>query len=268
MLLSLKAMSTASKTPSGWMLQPPGEKLFRLAKERVYKLVKTESGVKLKQVLEAKPKETLLQQVLTEVENRWRARVAKSGDGKDDGIARVASCANVLLMVKDERTLRYVASYLRDGEGHATSQDALKYLDQVQDKFALVVGPKGLKLDDLPTEQRLLYEEHGRVCAKLFGPRAMAERDRAREADRKRLTEWKKKHRRIVEEKSRGVADADAIRQQARLEEAVEESRGDMPNINAMFQRIDTGDSDEGSAGSWSSEDEDEPPTRLNRSRA
>ena len=38
----------------------------------------------------------------------------------------------------------------------------------------------------------------------------------------------------------------------------MEESRGDMPNIDAMFQQIDTGDSDEGSAGSWSSEDEDE----------
>jgi len=107
-------MSASSKYPSGWMLQGAGEKVFTLAKERVYRLVPDDrksatnhegkKSKRLVQVLEDKPKEELLHQVLTEVENRWKAKVQKA---QDDGCSRnISSSGNVLLMVKDERALR------------------------------------------------------------------------------------------------------------------------------------------------------------------
>mmetsp|Transcript_5998 Transcript_5998/g.10525 ORF Transcript_5998/g.10525 Transcript_5998/m.10525 type:complete len:666 (-) Transcript_5998:26-2023(-) len=264
-------MSAVSKNPSYWMLQDAGENLFRLAKERVFRLVRvapdkrqaskgsgdSKPNVKLKQELEEKPKEVLLHQVLTEVDNRWNAKVRKAQEGKEDGSFPVTSSANVLLMVKDERTLRSVHSYLSHGGGkRALSHNFLNYLEQVVEKVKPMLRPGGLDQDSLPTEQRLLYEEHSRVKNFLFGADTRNQYNQMLEDDRKKLSDWKRKHRKMIEEKTRGtgVAGADSIRQQANLEEAVEESRGN------MFQRIDTGNeySDDGSENSWSSEDEDE----------
>lgn len=261
----MKAMSASGKTSSGWMLQGAGEDLFRLAKERVYKLVENRKGggelaVKLKQELEEKPKERLLHQVLTEVENRWSAKQRKSREGQEDSSSHVTPSANVLLMVKDERAQQSVSEYLRDGGGkRALSQNFLKYLDQVHEKVKPMLRPGGLTIDTLPTEQRLLCEERSRVHKDLFGPSKMNQYNQAKEEDRKKV--WKR--RKVIEEKTRGVMAADTIRQQAYFDEAVEESRGGMKTestMESMFQRIDTENdySDEGSVDSWSSEDEDE----------
>lgn len=146
LLQGVKAMSAASQNQSYWMLQDAGENLFRLAKERVYRLinVKTENKkpvVKLKRVLEHKPKEILLVQVLTEIESQWNNKLRKT-QNKDDCTPAFAS-ANVLLMVKDERALRSIRSYLTcgDGENRAAAQNFLGYLDQVQKQVKPMIRP-------------------------------------------------------------------------------------------------------------------------------
>ncbi|KAL7537241.1 hypothetical protein ACHAXR_007684, partial [Thalassiosira sp. AJA248-18] len=266
LLQGVKAMSAGSKNQSYWMLQEAGERLFSLAKERVYRLVKVGGDdnnptIKLKQVLEEKPKEILLHQVLTEIENRWSAKLQKGQEGKDDG-SPVASSANVLLMVKDERSLRSVHSYLSNGGGkRAMALNFLNYLEQVHEKVKPMMRPGGHDQDSLPTEQRLLCEEYGPVRKFLFGADTMNQHDQMVEKDRKKMSDWKRRHRKMVEEKTRGMVTADAIRQHANLEEAVEESRGDVKtSMESMFQTIDTGNdySDDGSEDSWSSEDDDE----------
>jgi len=243
-------------------MQDAGESLFQLAKNRVYRTIEqtNKSGEtidKLKTVLEDKPKERLLHQVLTEIENRWNAKQEKAQKGS------IPSSANVLVMVKDERALQSVHSYLSSGSGkRASSLSFLKHLDQVVQKSKTVLRPGGHDLDSLPTEQRLLYQEHSVVRKYLFGD--TDERDdyhRVVEEDQKRLKHWKKRHRKMIEEKTRGNVAADSIRQQGQIDEIVEESRGGLD----MLQKMDIGnayssdDDDARSTDSWSSsEDEDE----------
>lgn len=251
-------MSASSKNQSYWMLQDAGENLFRLAKERVYRLIRAETEEnkpvwRLKRVLEHKPKERLLLEVLTEIEKRWKDKLRKTGHGN----------ANVLLLVKDERALRSVRTYVAHGAGEnrAAARNFLNFLDQVQQKVKPLIRTGALDLDSMPTEQRLLYEEHSRVHNILFGADKMDQYSKVVEEDRTKLTHWKRRRKKMVEEKARGSVTADAIRQQAYLDEAVEQSRGDAntTNMEAVFQRADSGEesSDEGSLG-WSSDDEDE----------
>ena len=212
--------------------------------------------MKLKQVLEEKPKEVLLHQTLTEIERRWEARVRKAREGKEDGASPAPSSANVLLMIKDEHALRSIHSYLSVGGKRAISHSFLNYLDTVVEKVKPMLRHGGHDQDSLPVEQRLLYEEHSRVRNFLFGPTAMRQHDKAAEGDRKVLSDWKRKHRKVTEERTRGMAArGDAIRHQACLEEAVEKSKGRM---SSMLQGMNSGtnSSDDGSENSWSSEEE------------
>lgn len=247
-------MSAASKNQSYWMLQEAGEHIFRLAKERVYRLINVttmnnQPVVKLKRILEHKPKEVLLHQVLTEIENQWNR--------KRGNVVTSTTNGNVLLMVKDERALRSVRSYLTHGDGvnRAAAQNFLSYLDQVQKQVKPMIRPGGLDLNSMSTEQRLLYEEHSRVYNILFGSDKLDQYNRIAEEDRRELTRWKTRQRKIVEEKARGAVVADTVHQQFYLDEAVKTS-----TMEAKFQRINTDNaiSDEGSVDSWSSDDEDE----------
>jgi DNA excision repair protein ERCC-4 len=253
-------MSAASKSQSYWMLQEAGEHIFRLAKERVYRLITATTGnnqpvVKLKRILEHKPKEILLHQVLTEIENQWNRKLEVARDTKYP----VPSSANgnVLLMVKDERALRSVRTYLTHGDGvnRAAAQNFLSYLDQVQKQVKPMIRPGGLDLNSMSTEQRLLFEEHSRVYNILFGSDKMDQNKRIAEDDSRELTHWKTRQRKIVEEKARGAAVADTIHQQFYLDAAVKTS-----TLEAKFPKIysENESTDEGSVGSWSSDDEDE----------
>jgi DNA excision repair protein ERCC-4 len=265
--MGLKAISASSRNQSYWMLQDAGENLFRMAKERVYRLIRVENEQKkpvwrLKRVLEHKPKEKLLSEVLTEIEKRWNDKFCKNrNDNKDELSASVAN-SNVLLMVKDERTLRSVRSYLAHGlgENRAAAQNFLNYLDQVQQRMKPLIRTGALDLNSMPTEQRLLFEEHSRVHNILFGADKMDRFSKVVEEDRLKLTHWKKRRKKMAEEKARGSITADAIRQQACLDEAVEQSRGNgkTSSTMAVFQRADSGEesSDDGSLW-WSSDDED-----------
>ena len=108
-------------------------------------------------------------------------------------------------------------------------------------------------METLPSEQRLLYEEHSIVHNLLFGPSKIIERKIVEEKDRKKQ---KIKNKRIIEEKARGMVTADAIRQKALLDQAIEESGR---NVATTFEKIDTRDDllDSGSVDSYSSDDED-----------
>ncbi len=259
LLQGIKAMSAASKSQSYWMLQEAGECIFRLAKERVYRLITVTTAnnqpvVKLKRILEHKPKEVILHQVLSEIENQWNRKREVARDKKYP----VPSSANgnVLLMVKDERALRSVRTYLTHGNGvnRAAAQNFLSYLDQVQKQVKPMIRPGGLDLNSMSTEQRLLFEEHSRVYNILFGSDKMDQYNRIVEDDRRELTHWKTKQRKIVEEKARGAVVADTIHQQFYLDEAVKTSTRE-----AKFPRIySENESTEGSVGSSSSDDEDE----------
>ncbi len=268
LLMGVKAISASSRNQSYWMLQDAGENLFRLAKERVYRLISAETEDnkpfwRLKRVLEHKPKERLLLEVLTEIEKRWNDKLRKAWDGRKDGPSSSVANANVLLLVKDERALRSVRTYLAHGAGEnrAAAQHFLNYLDQVQEKVKPLIRTGALDLDSMPTEQRLLYEEHSRVRNILYGADRMDRYGKVVEEDRTKIAHRKRRRERMVEERARGSVTADAIRQQAYLDEAVEQSRGNTKtsNIEAVFQRADIGEesSSEGSLG-WSSDDEDE----------
>ena len=268
LLMGVKAISASSRNQSYWMLQDAGENLFRLAKERVYRLIRAETEEnkpfwRLKRVLEHKPKERLLLEVLTEIEKRWNDKLCKARDGNKDGSSSSAANANVLLLVKDERALRSVRTYLAHGAGEnrAAAQNFLNYLDQIQQKVKPLIRTGALDLDSMPTEQRLLYEEHSRVHNILYGSDRMDRYGKAVEEDRTKLAHWKRRRKKMVEERARGSVTADAIRQQAYLDEAVEQSRGNAktPIVEAVFRKVENGEesSDEGSLG-WSSDDDDE----------
>lgn len=268
LLMGVKAISASSRNQSYWMLQDAGENLFRLAKERVYRLIRAETEEnkpfwRLKRVLEHKPKERLLLEVLTEIEKRWNDKLCKARDGNKDGSSSSAANANVLLLVKDERALRSVRTYLAHGAGEnrAAAQNFLNYLDQIQQKVKPLIRTGALDLDSMPTEQRLLYEEHSRVHNILYGADRMDRYGKVVEEDRTKLAHWKRRRERMVEERARGTVTADAIRQQAYLDEAVEQSRGNAktPIVEAVFRKVENGEesSDEGSLG-WSSDDDDE----------
>jgi DNA excision repair protein ERCC-4 len=264
--MGIKAMSASSKTQSYWMLQDAGENLFRVAKERVFRVIQTQSAEgdtpvwRLTPVLEHKPKERLLLEVLTEIERRWNEKLRKSQSGNGGSLSSIAVNTNVLLMVKDERALRSVRTYLTHGgkENRAAAQNFLNYLDQVQQKVKSIIRTGGHDLDSMPTEQRLLYEEHSRLHNSLFGSEKMDQYSKIVEEDRTKLTQWKKKRKIMIEDKARGSVTADAIRQQAYLDEAVEQSRGNS-GMEAVLQMKDgeRESSDEESTG-WSSDDEDE----------
>lgn len=266
--MGLKAISASSRNQSYWMLQDAGENLFRMAKERVYRLIRAENEEKepvwrLKRVLEHKPKEKLLSEVLTEIEKRWNDKVCKNRNEKKDGLSYSATNSNVLLMVKDERALRSVRTYLAHGlgENRAAAQSFLNYLDQVQQRVKPLIRTGALDLDSMSIEQRLLFEEHSRVHNMLFGAAKMDQFRKVVEEDRVMLTQWKRRHKKMAEEQARGSVTADTIRQQARFDEAVEQSRGNGKTSNTMtvFQTADSGEeSSDGGSLWWSSDDEDE----------
>jgi len=276
-LEGIKAISASSRTPSMWLMTPQGENVYRLAKERVYRVINGRKridsenggvpGKRLIPVLEETPKEKLLQQVLTEVENRWHAKRSQCDENNTGSF----NSGNVLLMVNDESTLESIRSFLSNGGKRTMVLRWLRYLEQVNDKSRSMLRSLGKGPDAISEEQRLLMEEEGRVRNYLFGVNsAYGYEQEAMEEERKRLADWKRKHRRVVDEKARGTetATADALRHQGCLEEAVEVSkRGNAMALamESMFHHTDDGKNDDGlsSTYSWSSDEEDEIAYRV-----
>lgn len=168
--------------------------------------------------MEVNPKWKLLHQILTEIEKK----------SKD-----VEGGPRVLVMVKDERTLETIKSYLVDGSEKAMNKRWLRFLKHVNDRSRSLAKTAG-GTSHLSEENRLLIEEEGRLRNLLFGIASRGKKEAVNSAPiskRKKVpnstttTEWKKKKRRINEEQSRGNAQLeDERKRRAVLDEAVEEA--------------------------------------------
>jgi DNA excision repair protein ERCC-4 len=139
----------------------------------------------------------------------------------------------VLVMVKDERTLESVKSYLVDGREICMKKRWLRYLKQINDHTrSLAKGSNG-GINQISEESRLLLEEEGKIRNFLFGNK-QNDRESNNDEPRKRKTammnvipSWKKKRRRIQEEKNRGstlMETSEDRKQSAALDEAIEET--------------------------------------------
>ena len=153
---SIKTMSAASKHPSMWLLTPAADVLFRKAKERIYRLEikKPTASIpnpvgRLIPVLEENPKWRLLKKVLEEIEENEN----KHEEGRPFA---------TLVMLKDERTLDGVRSYLIEGRDRTMTLRWLNYLERYNDRSRSIADSK------ISEESRLLLEEEGRARRILF----------------------------------------------------------------------------------------------------
>ena len=242
---SIKTMSAASRNPSMWLLQPAADMMFRKAKERIYKVVQGKPSAKvkkpvaqLKAVLEETPKWKLLKQVLEEIqeeENKNRQ------DEKTAFSDNLDSPVNVLVMIKDEKSLDAIRSYLVDGKSRTMMLRWLRYLEQCNDRSRSLADIKG-GTSSISEESRLLLEEESRVRRLLFsrnnGAKAASGSDESSaknsQGKRKQLNEipeYMRKRRRIATERGRGgltTGNTDDLDRQAVLEEALEKTEHEM----------------------------------------
>jgi len=126
---SIKTMSAASRNPAMWLLTPAADLLFRRAKERIYTVHRPEPTRdvprplgKLVPVLEENPKWRLLKTVLEEireVEEEKGAETETETEITDRGTA-----STILVMVKDERTVDALKSFLVEGRDRTMVSEA------------------------------------------------------------------------------------------------------------------------------------------------
>ena len=244
---SIKTMSAASRNPSMWLLQPAADMMFRKAKERIYKIVQGKPSAKVKKpvaqlipVLEETPKWKLLKQVLEEIEEEENK---KRQDDKSACSDILGSPVNVLVMIKDEKSLDAIRSYLVDGKSRTMMFRWLRYLEQCNDRSRSLADSKG-GTSLISEESRLLLEEEGRVRRLLFsrnnGTKASPASGESnpptkdRQGKRKQLNEvpeYMRKRRRIATERGRGgltTGNTDDLERQAVLEEALEKTEHEM----------------------------------------
>lgn len=210
---NIKSLGASNRTPSLWLLTPAADRLFKVAKERIYNIVRTKPSSKspnplprLKLTLEINPKWRLLHQVLAEI----RQRVQNEED------------ARILVMVNDERTLQTVKSYLVDGKDKTMRKRWLQYLKNINERSRALAKASGGS-SHLPEESRLLLEEEGRIRNLLFGTESKEILNR--EENKKIVSDWKKRKRRIHEEKSRGNAQLEDDKdRRAVLDEAIKDT--------------------------------------------
>jgi DNA excision repair protein ERCC-4 len=157
-----------------WLLTPAADRLFRKAKERVYRIdfeapqpapttqnptaPAPAAHAKLVAVLEENPKWKLLRKVLDEIKQDYDS--TKQAQNDNDG-----PCS-VLVMVKDERTLDTVKSYLVGEKKQTLSITWSRFLEHQNDRSrALTSGNEGITGHS--QEWRLLMEkkvERDRSC--------------------------------------------------------------------------------------------------------
>ena len=257
---TMSAASAASRHPSMWLLTPAADLLFRTAKERIYTVVVPKPTTKvpkpvavLKPVLEENPKWRLLRKVLDEVQKDYEEKKKTRGE------EAVFGPTNVLVMVKDERTLESLRSYLVDGKERTMTLRWLRYLESYNDRSRSVTNSTG-GTAAISEESRLLLEEEGRARRKLFGEKgatsASAPLDSpAAKRQLNQVPDHVRKRRRIAAEKGRGeqTLQDDDLERRAVLDEAVEEMEHDL-NTQKSYHMAARGKDD--AADDSSSEDE------------
>jgi len=232
---SLKTTSAASRHPALWLLTPAANLLFRCAKERIYKIQYDKPTDKVPQqvgrlipVLEENPKWRLLNKVLLEIEEIETKQQSQSD-------LRNQAPSTIMVLVKDERTVDAVKSYLVNGRDRTMTKRWYNYLVQYNDQRSIHNGK-------MSEESRLLLEEESRVRNILFGKKKNRKRkaqqaknntksNKERTRKLNELPDYLKKRRRIAVEKGRGrdmTASNEDRERQAILEEAVEETEHDL----------------------------------------
>jgi DNA excision repair protein ERCC-4 len=232
---SIKTMSAASRHPSMWLLTPAADLLFRKAKERIYTVIVPKPTKKvpkpvalLKPVLEENPKWRLLRKVLDEIQQDHEEKNKATDDDNEGSV-------NVLVMVKDERTLEALKSYLKEGKERTMTLRWLRYLEAYNDRSRSVTNSTG-GTAAISEESRLLLEEEGRARRKLFGkdgPSNIENTATSSSPTKRQLNkvpDYMRKRRRIAAEKGRGdqTARDEDLARRAVLDEAVEEMEHDL----------------------------------------
>jgi len=262
LLTNLRTMSAKTRHPSMWLLTKAGHDIFRIAKQRVYRIqpgktitvtqkddetsssqgsAKKTTTVQqvgiLIPVLEPNPKWKLLEQVLKEIRQDYDE---KYGEHNDSGVS--FGPVNVLVMVQDDRTLGSISNLLQDG-AHKTMLERWKwYLEGINDD-------KRSRIDDvtaMPEEDRLLFEEHSRVRNVLNNemdqPSPSPSPPGGAKKRRRKLNEvpaYIKKRRRIAQEKGRGdrIYQADDLEREGVLQDAIEATEHEMAESQEQRQR-------------------------------
>ena len=219
-LQNLKSMSKQSRYPSMWLFTPAADLLYQKAKERVYTIdikqrnkTSINSVGKLKPVLESNPKWTLLSEILTEIreEKKKQSRREKGG-------------ADILIMVKDQRTLLTLQSYLSQGQIHLMTMRWLNYLERFNDRSRAATkttqGTAGIS-----EESRLLLEEETRARYFLFGNVKSEQIETIGKRKGEEMVKARniKKRRKIEEERYRGEKgiEKEDLEKRAILEDAI-----------------------------------------------
>jgi DNA excision repair protein ERCC-4 len=118
LISSIKTLSAASRNPSLWLLTDAANLIFQRAKERIYKIHRDKPTKDVPQpvgrlipVLEENPKWRLLKKVLLEIEGTEK----KQHQQQSQSDSRDQTPATIMVVVKDDRTVDVVKSYLVDG---------------------------------------------------------------------------------------------------------------------------------------------------------
>ena len=220
---SIKTMSAASRYPAMWLLTPAADLLFRKAKDRIYKIhmpkptqeIPSPVG-KLIPVLEENPKWRLLKKVLLEIE-----------EIEQEQSSRREQPATILVMVKDERTVKTVTSFLVDGRDRTMTNRWYHYLRDYNDRSHISNGK-------MSEESRLLLEEESRVSRIRDKNGSSNKFGKGKRRKLNEVPDYVRKRRRIAIEQGRGqdmTASNEDRERQAILEEAVEATEHDLEKL-------------------------------------
>jgi len=172
--------------------------------------------------LEENPKWRLLKKVLLEIEE------IESKQLQPDNVQPTT----IMVVVKDERTVDAVKSFLVDGKDRTMTLRWLRYLEQCNDRSRSIVNGK------MSEESRLLLEEESRARRILFGNKknqkgknSAPKNSKGRTRKLNEVPDYLRKRRRIAVEQGRGrdmTASNEDRERQAILEEAVEQTEHDL----------------------------------------
>jgi DNA excision repair protein ERCC-4 len=121
LLTSIKTTSAASRHPALWLLTPAADLIFRCAKERIYKIHRDKPTEdipapfgRLIPVLEENPKWRIVKNILLEIEE-IEGKTNSNKHHNNSSSSKREEPATIMVVVKDERTVDTLKSYLVNG---------------------------------------------------------------------------------------------------------------------------------------------------------
>lgn len=266
LLCSIQSMSTVSRYPALWLLDPAADIIYKKAKQRVYtilyqqqkssnpnpnstnhdnNIVESPSSDNkhsntdvvipvLNPVLEENPKWILLKQVLNEIKDDINKN--KNNQGNDDYITMTNDGpTNIIIMVKDDKTVDTIKSYLIGGKKKTILIRWLRYLEiynrsrnsntnyskttSATTTTNTTTTNNTTTKSSISDENRLLLEEEGRIRRILFGNKKR-NINQQRKKQLNEIPDYIRKRRRVNQEKDRGKLVQD--QQSSMIDEAME----------------------------------------------